>query len=161
MGAIATAQDIMTVDTLTVRKRDTVLDAAKWMLAQGISTAPVIEVMAQGEALMGFVSEKDVMHCFATGQIHARPDITIGEIMRPHPVCVRPAADLFALAAIFMQHGYRHLPVVEGIRLLGVVSRRDVIRGLLNHYETWEKSASTDRQLPELATIFTPQYLVG
>jgi CBS domain-containing protein len=161
MGAIATAQDIMTVDTLTVRKRDPVLEVAKWMLAQGISTAPVIEVMAHGEALVGFVSEKDVMLCFASGQIHSRPEITIAQIMRPHPVCVRPAADLFALAAIFMQHGFRHLPVVEGITLRGVVSRRDVVRGLLEHYEAWLTRPPADRRLPESAAIFTPQYLVG
>lgn len=161
MGAIATAQDIMTVDTLTVRKRDRVLDLAKRMLAQGVSTAPVIEAMSHGEVLMGFVSEKDVMHCFASGQIHSRPETTIGEIMRPHPVCVRPATDLFVLAAIFMQHGFRHLPVVEGINLLGIVSRRDVIQGLLDHYQKWERTPAADRRLPELATIFTPQYLVG
>lgn len=161
MAAIATAQDIMTVDTLTAHRRDRVLDVAKRMLAQGVSTALVVEAMSHSEVLTGFVSEKDLMHAFASGQVHARPEIAIGEIMRPHPVRVRPAADLFALAAIFMQHGFRHLPVVDGANLLGIVSRRDVLRGLVDHYESWQRSSESDRRLPELATIFTPQYLVG
>lgn len=161
MTTLPTARDIMTSDTLTVRRHDPVLETAQRMLAQGVSTAPVVEPMSEAEFLVGFVSEKDVMQCLASGRFHARPDIAIQEIMRPHPVCVRPAADILALAAIFMQHGFRHLPVVEGRVLLGMVSRRDVIRGMLDHYDSWKLGPSAGREIPDLGGIFTPQYLVG
>jgi CBS domain-containing protein len=81
--------------------------------------------------------------------------------MRTHPVAVRPEADLFTLAAIFMQHGFRHLPVVAANMLQGMVSRRDVLAALLDHYRDWRGQDPAMRKAPDLGGIFTPRYLLG
>jgi len=156
-----TARDLMTADPFTVDPQSTVVDAATAMLARGVSNAPVVEIDFTRKVLVGFLSEKDVMHCYASGRLYSEPGLMVGEIMRPHPVGVRPEADLFTLAAIFMQHGFRHLPVVAAGMLLGVVSRRDVVKGLFKHYDQWLQQDPATRKAPDMAGIFTPRFLLG
>jgi CBS domain-containing protein len=157
----ATARDLMTAEPFTVNALNTVVDAATAMLARGVSNAPVVESDFNRRMLVGFISEKDVMHCYASGRLYSDPDLAVGEIMRVHPVGVRPEADLFTLAAIFMQHGYRHLPVIEAGVLLGVVSRRDVVKGLFRHYDQWQHQDPATRTTPDMAGVFTPRFLLG
>ena len=75
------------------------------------------------------------------------PAKTAETIMKRHPICVCPEADLFALASIFTNHGYRHLPVVEDLNLLGVVSRRDVMKALDQYYRDWMRNRKP-RKIP-------------
>jgi CBS domain-containing protein len=161
IAATPTARDLMTRDPVTVEATALVVDAAGTLLARGVSNAPVIRTDFTRKLLAGFVSEKDLMLCYASGRLYSQPDLQVGEIMREHPVAVRPEADLFTLAAIFMQHGFRHLPVVSAGTLEGVVSRRDVLKGLLAHYQAWQHQDPRTRRVPDLAGIFTPRYLLG
>jgi CBS domain-containing protein len=155
------ARDIMTADPFVVDGKSTVIDAAEEMIARGFSNAPVVYANFTRKLLVGFVSEKDLMQCYATGRLYAQPDLQVGEIMRTHPISVRPEADLFTLAAIFMQHGFRHLPVTAANMIQGVVSRRDVLGALLDHYRAWQQQDPATRKVPDMAGIFTPRYLLG
>jgi CBS domain-containing protein len=157
----ACARDIMTTDPFTIDGKARVLEAAKQMVARGVSNAPVVYEDFSRKLLVGFVSEKDLMQCYASGRLYSQPDLQVGEIMRTHPVAVRPEADLFTLAAIFMQHGFRHVPVVAANMLQGIVSRRDVLAALLEHHREWERQDPATRKAPDLAGIFTPRYLLG
>lgn len=161
IAATPCARDLMTRGPFTVEATALVAEAAGALLARGVSNAPVIRTESTRKLLAGFVSEKDLMLCYASGRLYSQPDLQVGEIMRTHPVAVRPEADLFTLAAIFMQHGFRHLPVVSAGALEGVVSRRDVLQGLLAHYQAWERQDPRTRRAPDLAGIFTPRYLLG
>jgi CBS domain-containing protein len=156
-----TARDIMTADVFTVDKDIDVLQAADRMIARGVSNAPVVEHDFTRNIVVGFISEKDLMQCYASGRFYAGPELRVRDVMRPHPVCVRPEADLFTLAAIFMQHGFRHLPVVTAQVLEGMVSRRDVLAALLKHYRSWAVQPPSERRVPDLAGIFTSRYLLG
>jgi len=161
LAPLPTARDLMTPEPFTVNAQNTVVDAATAMLARGVSNAPVVEVDFTRRVLMGFISEKDVMQCYASGRLYSQPDLAVGEIMRTHPIGVRPEADLFTLAAIFMQHGFRHLPVVEAGVLQGMVSRRDVVKGLFKHYDRWLQEDPATRKTPDMAGVFTPRFLLG
>lgn len=155
------ARDIMTTDCFTVDGKDRVVIAAERMIEHGVSNAPVVYTDFSRKLLVGFVSEKDLMQCYASGRLYSQPELQVGDIMRTHPVAVRPETDLFSLAAIFMQHGFRHLPVVAANMLQGVVSRRDVLKALLGHYHTWQAQDPATRKAPDLAGVFTPRYLLG
>jgi CBS domain-containing protein len=155
------AKDIMTTDVVTLRADMGIAAAAELLVEKRVSSAPVIEVDFLRQILIGFVSEKDLMQCYATGAFHLEPTMTVREVMRPNPVCVRPSADLFTCAALFMQHGYRHLPVVSAQLLQGIVSRRDVLAALLVDYREWSKQDPKTRQAPDLGGIFTPRALYG
>jgi CBS domain-containing protein len=155
------ARDMMTADPFTVDGQARVIDAAGLMLERGVSNAPVVHGDFSRKQLVGFVSEKDLMQCYAAGRLYVQPDLQVGDIMRTHPIAVRPECDLFTLAAIFMQHGFRHLPVVAAGLLKGVVSRRDVLRALLAHYDEWQRQDPATRKVPDMGGIFTPRYLLG
>ena len=152
------ARDVMTSAPFTVDGQALVIDVAERMVAHGVSNAPVVRANRE---LAGFISEKDVMQCYASGRLYSQPDLQVGDVMRTHPIAVRAEADLFTLAAIFMQHGFRHLPVVAGGVLEGIVSRRDVLQALLEHYRDWQQQDPTTRKAPDLAGIFAPRYLLG
>ncbi len=156
-----TAADIMTTDVVTVPPSMNVLVAAELMIRHRVSNVPVVEADLARMVLLGFVSEKDLMQCYANGQFYAEPELRVDAVMRPNPVCVKPQADLFTLAAIFMQHGFRHLPVAIGQALQGMVSRRDVLAALLGDYREWQKLDPAGRTLPDLSGVFTSRYLLG
>ena len=159
--ALPTAADLMTRNPFTVDEQARVVDAAQAMLARGVSNAPVVRTDFTRKILAGFISEKDVIQCYASGRLYSQPELQVGEIMRTHPIGVRPEADLFTLAAIFMQHGFRHLPVVAAGVLQGVVSRRDVVKGLFKHYDRWLQEDPATRKTPDMAGVFTPRFLLG
>lgn len=153
------AGDIMTRDVVTVAADDSVIRAAEVILEARVSNAPVVEKDMTRELLVGFLSEKDLMQCYADGVFYDQPDLRVAEIMRPHPVSVSEEADVYTLAAVFMQHGYRHLPVTRAHMLQGVVSRRDVLAALYAGFKDW--SAQEGAEKPDLKAIFTPRFIVG
>lgn len=160
-AAGATARSMMTSDVVTVGERTKVIEAARILIEHKVSNAPVIEQDFTRRMLAGFISEKDILQCFASGKLYDQADLEVGQIMRPHPVCVRPETDAFNLAAIFMQHGFRHLPVTEGGILLGVVSRRDVLSALMSDLRDWHLQDPAMRRRPDLSRIFAPHFLLG
>lgn len=155
------ASEVMTRTVITVDENMPVTAAADLLVERGVSNAPVVQKDFTREILVGFVSEKDLMQCYASGRMHAVPALKVGDVMRPHPVCVRPETDLYTLAAIFMQHGYRHVPVAVSQVLQGMVSRRDVLRALMADYRAWERQDPATRRAPDVAAIFTPRFLLG
>ena len=79
--------------------------------------------------------------------------------MRRHPVCVSPETELFTLASIFSSHSYRHLPVVEDDALIGIISRRDVLKALDEYYQDAIKSHDEQRFRPDLSKIVNLRFL--
>lgn len=157
----ATARSMMTPDVITVGERTKVNEAARILIENKVSNAPVIEQDFTRRMLVGFISEKDILQCFASGKLYDEAELEVAQIMRPHPVCVRPETDAFNLAAIFMQHGFRHLPVTEGGILLGMVSRRDVLSALMADLRNWQLQDPNTRRRPDVSRLFAPHFLLG
>ena len=114
--------DVISGQTLQrVTPRENVRVAAKMMRDKKIAAVLVME----GERLVGIITERDMTaRVIAAG---LNPDTaTAGEIMTANPDTLSP--DHTAADAIDMmrKHNYRHLPVVEGERVVGMVSVRDL-----------------------------------
>jgi acetoin utilization protein AcuB len=62
------------------------------------------------------------------GRSDATPEITVGHIMTPDPVCVQPTKAAIDLVELFYQAKFHHLLVTDSGRLVGVISDRDVVR---------------------------------
>ena len=125
------AADILTVDRITVDENDPVLDVAERMLANGISSVPVVCREGSQEVLVGILSEHDILRGLAAGYLHRDPALKADDLMQRHPDCVGRETGIRELAELLMRRGRRHLPVVDGRFLAGVVSRRDVLRALV------------------------------
>lgn len=102
-----------------------------------VSNAPVVEEDEAGNPiLIGFISEGDCLEHLSNEVFFGSPfqAKTARTMMKRHPVCVDPSTDVFTLASILVNHRYRHIPVVEDGRLLGIVSRRDILQALDKYY---------------------------
>ena len=114
--------DIVSNQTLTtLAPQTTVREAAKLMTERKIGAIMVVE----SGRLVGIFSERDVL-----GRVVARgldPDKTsLRETMTPNPLTVGPEDSPSAALEMMAQRGFRHLPVVEGERIVGMVSIRDL-----------------------------------
>jgi CBS domain-containing protein len=122
----------------TCLRAGTPLDAAVRVLAAGhFSAVPIVD---HDNNVVGIVSEADILrqHVAPDPKPDPRPVTTSGESTRPlvddvmtrDPAIARENGDVHGVAEIFAQTGWKSLPVVRGRRLVGVISRSDVVRAL-------------------------------
>ena len=121
----------MTEAAVTDRPDDTLQQAAGKMREQQTGSLLVLD----GQELVGIVTERDVLKAVAT----ATPlDTPVSEVMSKDLITVEPGTSLREAARIMTERWIRHLPVLEGGRLVGIVSQRDlagVLAGALNEPE--------------------------
>ncbi|RED54203.1 CBS domain protein [Aestuariispira insulae] len=156
-----TAADLMTRECVTIREDENLETAASRILGQGVSNVPVIREESGKRILLGFLSEKDLLECFFDSTLYQSPDVPIARKARMNPVCVRADTDLPTLSCIFLQHKFRHMPVVEDGEFLGMVSRRDILRGFLKHYQEQLKKEPAERKTPEMDDTYNSRFIVG
>lgn len=121
------AQDVMNRAVITIRPHMPVAAAAALLVARGVTSAPV--VTAEG-MLRGIVSEADLLRARPVVDVTEQTTedaVTAADVMTPQPVTVRPTDELADVAALLLDRGVRAVPVVDGGRLVGILSRRDVL----------------------------------
>jgi len=130
------AQDIMTTPVEVVRPDATVEQAAELLAARSVTALPVVD--ADGH-LVGMVSEGDLLwhRVPADPTAHAwrhlpepadsRPG-TVHQIMSAHPVTATANADVAEIADMMLRHDVRSVPILDGRTVVGIVSRRDILR---------------------------------
>jgi CBS domain-containing protein len=106
---------------ITTQPDDTLVDAAGQMNCYQIGALPVYEE----RRLIGIVTERDLTAALAEGTDPATT--RVAEYMTEQPVTVAPDDDLEVAARRMAEFGVRHLPVVDGNRLVGVLSMRDLL----------------------------------
>ena len=112
----------MSRDLLTIEPGAGLAEAARRMVERGVGAALVLD----GERLVGIVTERDVLR--AVGRGHDPAACLVADWMTHHPETIDPA-DTTEHAAVLMLHsGFRHLPVVEGGAVVGILSIRDLMR---------------------------------
>ncbi len=101
-----------------------VLEAARLMMEHNIGAVPVLR---NGE-LVGMFSERDVMTRVVAGA--RSPGTTkISEVMTPNPRSVGTDESIDNCLFLMREFGFRHIPIVEGKKLRGVISLRDLVLG--------------------------------
>ena len=106
----------------SVEATRTVLEAARYMMEHNVGAVPVLR---NGD-LVGIVSERDIMNrVVAVGRT---PGTTaVSEVMTANPRAVPADENLEDCLFIMREFGFRHLPIVDGKELRGLVSLRDVL----------------------------------
>ena len=122
------ASDIMTHPVVSVRPDARLTDAIKLMLRHHISGLPV--VAADGR-LVGVITEHDIINLAISGDAE---DTTVEETMTREVISFPPDANLAKLAATLGSRRIRRVPIVENGVVVGVVSRRDILREVLFLY---------------------------
>src|SRR3954470_13200994 len=119
-----TARDIMTDQAECVRSDQTLADAARAMRDLGVGALPIC---GDDDRLKGMVTDRDiVVRCVAEG---ADPGATqVSQLAEGKPVTIGADDPVDEALRTMIEHGVRRLPVIDGDRLVGMVSQADVAR---------------------------------
>jgi CBS domain-containing protein len=112
--------EIMTKATVTDAAQDTLAEAAARMWNAQTGSLLVME----GEHLLGIVTERDVLRAIAHGMDPQQ--VPVKDLMRTDVITVGPQTTLKEAAKLMATKWIRHLPVVEGSRVVGILSQRDL-----------------------------------
>jgi len=130
MKTVRELLDGKTTRLLSISPESSVFEALELMAAKDIGALVVLE----GERLAGIFSERD----------YARKVVLVGkfsketavrEIMTPKVLCVRPDQTVDQCMALMTEHRIRHLPVLDGSKVVGVISIGDVVKELLSEQQ--------------------------
>src|SRR5262249_9710219 len=114
----------MTEDVLAVAPEDTLGETATKMVDRGVGSV----VVSDFGRLIGILTERDMLRAMAD---RAHPSQARGrEWMTTEPVTASRDMPAQEAAGVMLEHNFRHLPVVEGDRAIGIVSIRDVVEWL-------------------------------
>lgn len=112
------AKDLMTRDIITVSPSTTVKDLAMLLIKNQISGAPVADRHGK---ILGIVSEADIV---------AKRGKDAKAIMSKNVVRVRQDASVEEIAQLMMTHAIKRLPVMDGDKIIGIVSRADIVSAI-------------------------------
>ncbi len=112
------AKDIMTKKVITVMPLTTVKNLAKTLSGNNISGVPVVD---QRGKVMGIVSEADVV---------AKSGKQVKGIMSKNVVSVNEETEVEEIARLLSAHRFNRVPVLRQGKLVGIVSRADIIRAI-------------------------------
>ncbi len=121
----ARARDIMTGEIEVLKPTQTVLEAAKRMAELNVGAMPICD----GDAIRGMVTDRDIVtKVLAQGKDPAV--VTTGELQTGKPVTIGADDSIEEAMQTMADHKVRRLPVIDGHRLVGMVSQADLAKAL-------------------------------
>ena len=137
-------RDVMTTEVVTLAPNDTVQEGAQALASKGISGAPVVDA---GQ-VVGVFSEADLIQAVLPENVEPRRSVLqlvgdviagrprdaavkISDVMTSNVVAIEPEQSIWKAAHKLEKRGFKRLPVVdEDNRLLGIISRADIVRAM-------------------------------
>ena len=122
---MTTARDIMTKGAECVTETDTLVDAARKMRDLDVGALPIC---GTDERLKGMISDRDI----AVRAVAEQIDLTqpVSTLAQGKPVTISADDSVDEALRTMAKHKVRRLPVIDGDRLVGIVSQADVARSL-------------------------------
>lgn len=162
MGKIPTARDIMAEFFATLAPETDIYEAIDLLRTKRASGAPVVDA---NDELLGLLTEKDCLRVMSNDAYQTLARGTVAQYMSNIKTSVEAEMDLFRVAECFLETNFSVLPVMDGERLIGRISRQDMLRGIkkLQRQQSKEKAAE-ERELQlktNPAGITQLQRLVG
>lgn len=125
---MAALKNIMKKNVKTIRENATLPEVSKLLIKYKLSGVPVID---KNKNLVGFASERDIIGALASGDFL---NTKVKDIMNKKVIFLEDFTALEVVSQVFTQHPIRYLPVTRKRRLVGIISRKDVINKLLGQY---------------------------
>ncbi len=120
-------QEVMNANVISVRENEDIYEAIRMMTRNNITGLPVVDA---GGTLTGVITEKDVLALLY--DMKDKPG-TVRDFMTAHVVCFHTEDDLADVAEALRTNHFRRVPILDcDGRLVGVISRRDIIRHIRN-----------------------------
>ena len=168
------AKDIMSSPVVTVTPDASVADVAALLLEKRISGVPVVDASGQ---IAGIISEGDLLRRVETNTQRHRPHwlevllgrsgdagsfikshaSRVGDVMSHDVIASHPEASLRDIAELMERHGIKRVPIVDGGKLVGIVSRANLVQGLLADRKSSAESTSDDQIRTRLNDLLRTQ----
>lgn len=125
-------------EIITIRPEQTLLEVIELLVRYNIGALPVLD---EQDKLVGIISERDVIRRAAkTEKLH---ETAVREIMTRKVIVGLPQDDVISVAHTMTEKRFRHLPILQGDKLVGIISigdlikaQRDTYRGEIDTLET-------------------------
>jgi CBS domain-containing protein len=115
----------MDTDLRALRPETPILDAVDFLLKHRVTGAPVVD---ESGRILGMLSEKDCLKLLAKGVDGEVPQGTVSDFMTSELVTIPPDMNVYFAAGLFLTLTVRRLPVVEDGKLVGAITRFDILR---------------------------------
>lgn len=120
------AKDIMTKKVIVIDQDATLIEAIKRLVENRVSGMPVIN---RAGKMVGLISEKDVLNFIFSGNLEKTK---VKEAMTKKVTYFSPDTDIDKIALTISEKMYRRVPIVDNGKLVGIVSRHDIIRSVID-----------------------------
>ena len=122
------AKDIMKRPVISTKKRASARDIALQLVSGRFSGMPVID---EEERVIGVITEHDLLNKVLEGKDLGK--LTVEDVMQKNPITVDVNAPLGDILDIMLENGILRVPVTDGLCLVGVISRSDILRIALSN----------------------------
>lgn len=127
MAKLPVVRDYMDRHVATLRPETDILDAIRFLLEKRVTGAPVVE---RSGRLVGMLTERDCLRLVAAGVEGNLPRGSVATFMTPNPETIPPGMDIYFAAGLFLKRSFRRFPVVEDGKLVGAITRFDILRAI-------------------------------
>lgn len=124
-------KDYMSKNVITLAPEMDLLHAGHLLVIHDISGAPVLD---KQNKLVGILSERDCMRVAMQADYHGTLGGLVQDHMSGNPQFVGPEESILNVSRLFVEGHYHRYPVLENSCLIGVISRRDVMRAMAGFY---------------------------
>jgi len=121
-------KDVMEKEIIVAKKHDNIRHLSKMLTSKKISNIPITD--SKG-TLVGVVSEQDIIRAMESEKFLK---ITAGDIMTRSVMSVKENDSLEYVSKMFVEHPFRRLPVTRGKKVVGSVTRDDIINTFMGDY---------------------------
>jgi CBS domain-containing protein len=119
---MTTAREVMTTDVTCIKEGDTLVEAARLLRQLDVGALPIC---GSDDKLKGMLTDRDiVVKCIADGGDPSTA--TAGDLAEGKPVTIGADDDIRDALTMMQEHQVRRLPVIDGHRLVGIISQADV-----------------------------------
>ena len=162
MSSLPTVQDIMVKNTVHLAPDMDAYEAVDLVSAKKLAGVPVVDAE---DRLVGFVTEKDCLRLQVTSHQYNMTGRKVHDIMSEIKAQLRPEMDLFTAATQFSSCHFGTLPVLDGDRLVGSISRQNMLDAIQKMHVELGKDKREDRVAQSMvdnpSSIGELQALVG
>jgi CBS domain-containing protein len=120
------AKNIMTKDVITVKDHTPIREAIEILVEKRISGLPVIN---DHNELVGLITEKDLLKLIFSGDVDLG---IVADYMTRDVVALDEDCDLLDVCEYLINMNYKRIPILNGEHLAGIISRRDMIKYILD-----------------------------
>lgn len=125
---MATVSEIMVKKVITINESESIKGVCKMLVSQKLSGVPVVDAK---DNLVGFISERDIIAAVGSKGFEG---MKVSDVMTRKVLSIEENTPMEQVSQLFTDKPFRYIPVTKSGKLVGIVSRKDVIGRLLGQY---------------------------